>query len=33
MIVLVLIFLAFAAFVGLLMEVYKKNIRKDKASV
>ena len=33
MIVLVLIFLAFAAFVGLLMEVYKKNIRKDKAGV
>lgn len=33
MIVLILIFLAFAAFVGLMMEVYKKNIRKDKASV
>lgn len=33
MIVLVLIFLAFAAFVGLLMEIYKKSIRKDKASV
>ena len=32
MIVLVLIFLAFAAFVGLLMEIYKKSIRKDKAS-
>ena len=31
--VLVLIFLAFAAFVGLLMEIYKKNIRKDKASI
>ena len=33
MIVLVLIFLAFAAFVGLVMEIYKKSIRKDKASV
>lgn len=33
MIVLVLIFLAFAAFVGLMMEIYKKSIRKDKASV
>lgn len=33
MIVLVLIFLAFAAFVGLLMEIYKMSIRKDKASV
>ena len=33
MIVLVLIFLAFAAFVGLLMEIYKKSIRKDNASV
>ena len=33
MMVLVLIFLAFAAFVGLLMEIYKKNIRKDKASI
>ena len=33
MIVLVLIFLAFAAFVGLLMEIYKKGIRKDRASV
>ena len=30
---LILIFLAFAAFIGLLMEIYKKNIRKDKASV
>ena len=30
---LVLIFLAFAAFVGLVMEIYKKSIRKDKASV
>ena len=33
MIVLVLIFLAFAAFVGLLMEIYKKSIRKDNASI
>ena len=33
MIVLMLIFLAFATFVGLVMDIYKKSIRKDKASV
>lgn len=33
MIVLVLIFLTFAAFIRILLELYKKSIRKDKASV
>ena len=33
MIVLVLIFLTFAAFIRLLLELYKKSIRKDKTSV
>ena len=33
MIVLVLIFLTFAAFIRILLELYKKIIRKDKASV
>lgn len=33
MIVLLLIVFVFAAFIGLLMEVYKKKIRKDKAKV